>query len=83
MIGLALLGTAPPLAEMALATKAVVAMLVSLSPTVGVGAVGVPVRSGEAQASTHVASFLPYTLVSSGASGTDPPLARTERGTSE
>ena len=39
---------APPPVATAAATNAVVAMLVSLSPTVGVGAVGLPEKAGEA-----------------------------------
>ena len=40
-------GVLPPLPPFAI-TKAVVAILVELSPEAGVGAIGVPVNSGEA-----------------------------------
>ena len=55
IIGLALLGKAPPPATTAAATNAVVAIDVSLSPGEAVGAVGLPVNAGEANGANDVA----------------------------
>jgi hypothetical protein len=47
-------GLTLPAAVIAAATNAVVAMLVSLSPAVGVGAVGLPVKAGLASGASEV-----------------------------